>query len=250
MPDPDFSSSKLWRMSAYETYRTQTGQVGFIGADGDSTLASTLRAELTTLERSRRAGDALQVVAACVRCRESALILLRQQGKVWPLTLFPREGLYQLPRGLDEMLEAGSRDLEVLTVGPPGLRPPGHSMHERIAKPASYHALPPLLWDLALHAPRVSLLDDISGPAAYRVSAVFHAEGMKLAGALAPVLQRLRRDIASLDELASWPGMSRERAARLLNAVYLQGGLIVLRTHRAAQEGYESRLRRWFKLSR
>ena len=31
--------------------------------------------------------------------------------------------------------------------------------------------------------------------------------------------------------MAQWPGFDRERAMRLLNALYLQAGLIVSRTH-------------------
>ncbi len=34
--------------------------------------------------------------------------------------------------------------------------------------------------------------------------------------------------------MARWPGFDRDRAMRLLNALYLQAGLIVSRTHPAA----------------
>ena len=50
-------------------------------------------------------------------------------------------------------------------------------------------------------------------------------------GALTPAIQRLARQGATLKELADWPGMDRERATRLLNALYLQSGLIVSRSH-------------------
>jgi hypothetical protein len=36
--------------------------------------------------------------------------------------------------------------------------------------------------------------------------------------------------------MAAWPGMSAERASRLLNALYLVGGLMVMRTHPAARD--------------
>ena len=45
---------------------------------------------------------------------------------------------------------------------------------------------------------------------------------------------RLRREVASLREIAALPGMGRSRATRLLNALYLQAGLIVSRSHPAA----------------
>jgi hypothetical protein len=39
--------------------------------------------------------------------------------------------------------------------------------------------------------------------------------------------------------MAQWPGFERERATRLLNGLYLQGGLMVSRTHPAAtNEGW------------
>jgi len=46
--------------------------------------------------------------------------------------------------------------------------------------------------------------------------------------------------------------MDRERAARLLNGVYLQGGLMVLRTHTAARDSASGgeRLRNWWRAGR
>jgi len=39
---------------------------------------------------------------------------------------------------------------------------------------------------------------------------------------------------SNLREMAGWPGFDRERAMRLLNALYLQAGLIISRTNPAA----------------
>ncbi len=232
----DFDDSTLWRISAYERFRAESGDSGFVRLNNATLLPTTLNADLSRLQQQRRSGDPLEVVAACLRQRETALILIRLDGLVWPLTLFPRQNLYHLPRSIIEALEAGGRDIEVISVEPPGLRPPGHMMHERIADPAHYRPLPALLWALALHAPRAELLEDIAGRAAYRVSADFVDQGIALAGALGPVLRRLRSEIASQADIAGWPGMNRQRAARLLNGIYLQGGLIVLRTHHAARD--------------
>jgi hypothetical protein len=50
---------------------------------------------------------------------------------------------------------------------------------------------------------------------------------------------RLKRDTTNLREMAQWPGFDPERAMRLLNGLYLQGGLMVSRTHPAAtNEGW------------
>jgi hypothetical protein len=53
-------------------------------------------------------------------------------------------------------------------------------------------------------------------------------------GSLRLAVQQLRRQVASQREIASWPGMNRDRTTRLLNALYLQAGLIVSRSHPAA----------------
>lgn len=245
----DFDDSTLWRISTFERMRAETGSSGFARLDSASVLPSTLNAELTQLGREHRSGDVLDVVAACMRQRESALILLRHRGLVWPLTVFPRNNLYHLPRPIIGSLEQSNLDLQVIGVEPPGLRPPGHVMHERIGEESSYRLLQPLLWALAQHAPRTLLLEEIAGRAAYRVAADFTPDASAIAGAVGPALRRLRTEIASLPEIARWPGMDRERATRLLNGVYLQGGLMVLRGHHAARDSASpvSRLRGWLR---
>lgn len=245
----DFDDSTLWRISAYERMRAETGSSGFAVLERQTALPSTLLADLTQLERTRRSSDVFEVVAACMRQGESALLLLRHLDLVWPLTLFPRHHLYHLRRPIIETLRAGGHDLEVIAVEPPGLRPPGDLRHERVGDPASYRPLPPLLWALALHAPRAELLADIAGRAAYRLAAGFDVGGGAVGGALGAALRRLRGESAALAEIARWPGMDRERATRLLNAVYLQGGLMVLRTHPQAREAASGveRLRGWLR---
>ena len=52
---------------------------------------------------------------------------------------------------------------------------------------------------------------------------------------LDPAVERLRREAASLKQIAGWPGMSLERAARLLNALYLGANLMVSRSGAAAR---------------
>jgi hypothetical protein len=55
--------------------------------------------------------------------------------------------------------------------------------------------------------------------------------GLNLSGSMLAAVQRLRRETTNLRDLSRWPGFDRERAMRLLNALYLQAGLIVSRTH-------------------
>ena len=242
----NFDDSTLWRISAYERMRAETGDSGFARLGQGTVLPTTLHAELNQLEQHHRGSDVLEVVAACMRHQESALLLLRHDGLVWPLTLFPRQGVYHLPRPILTSLVEGTRDLEVLGVQPPGLRPPEHHDRERVAPPDTYLPLPPLLWALALLAPRAALLEPLTGPVSFRVTAGFEADAAARAGALGAALQRLRRDGASATQIARWPGMDNERTTRLLNGLYLQGGLMVLGQRPGGPEAVRgSLLDRW-----
>ncbi len=87
---------------------------------------------------------------------------------------------------------------------------------------------------MAVHGARSELLPELTGAAVYRVSPAFNLAAMGSAGALGSAVLQLRRQVASQREIASWPGMDRERATRLLNALYLQAGLIISRSHPAA----------------
>ena len=122
-------------------------------------------------------------------------------------------------------------ELSVLQVEPALLRPPGDRVHAMVGEPAHYSALGPALWELALRGPRAELLPEIAGPAVYRVAPGLDVSSLPVIGALVAAIQRLARQGASLRELSDWPGMDRERATRLLNALYLQSGLIVSRSH-------------------
>src|SRR5437773_1279428 len=126
----DFEDSTLWRVSAFERARQESGTSGFARLQGDaSVLPTTLVSDLDHLARDAQDNDVLEVMAACMRHQEPAL-----------------------------------------------------------------------------------------------------------PGALGGAMQRLRRESVSLRELAGWPGMSVERASRLLNALYLTGGLMITRSHPAARD--------------
>jgi hypothetical protein len=87
---------------------------------------------------------------------------------------------------------------------------------------------------VALRGARDALLPELAGQAAYRVSPGISLGGLTVPGAMAVCITRLRRHTCNLREIASWPDVGPQRAMRLLNALYLQSGLIVSRTHPAA----------------
>jgi hypothetical protein len=107
---------------------------------------------------------------------------------------------------------------------------PGDPRHERVGDARQYRPLSKLFWRVALYGPRDTLLSEIGGKAAYRLTSTRTAELPASLGALLPAARRLRQESASLREIANWPGMSVIRASRLLNALYLTGSLMVTRS--------------------
>lgn len=231
----DFEDSTLWRVSEFERVRELNGGSGFAGLDRPTVLPTTLMAELNRLDGAGGSTDLLEVVAACVRHREAALLLLDYEGLVWPVTLFPQQQLYHSPRDVADAAPDALARLGLIGAEPPGVRPPGHWMHERVAQTAHYRPLAPLLWQLALSGPRAALLAEVSGTAAYRALRDPADDGVALSGALRPAAQRLRRETVALRDIASWPGMSVERASRLVNGLYLGASLLATRAHPAAR---------------
>ncbi|BAL96949.1 hypothetical protein [Rubrivivax gelatinosus] len=242
----DFESSTLWRISAFQRQRDAHGPLPFSRGEGPSLLSTTLLADLRRLELDPAAGDALEVVAACVRHREAALVCLECPPWVWPLTLFPQQQLYHAPRDLPEMQPPPRLAvLRVLGVERPGIRTPGHWLQERGAPGAGrYRPIEPLLWRLAMEGPRRRPLSEIGGRAAYRLAAGALETLPEAGGALRMVISRLKQETAALKSIAVWPGMSLERASRLLNALYLVGALRVSRSHPAARD---EPLPRWWQ---
>jgi hypothetical protein len=232
----DFEDSTLWNVSEFERVRQQTGSSGFARLDGPEVLPTTLVADLQRLSSlDEPHGDVLEVVAACMRHREAALICLQYEGLVWPVTLFPMSMLYHSPRDMSNAAGAALGRTSLITIEPPGVRPPGHWMHERIANTEHYRPLAPLLWSLAIDGPRSTLLSEIAGTAAYRALKSPADEGVTLSGALGSAAERLRRETVSVRTIATWPGMSADRAIRLLNGLYLSAALLSTRAHPAAR---------------
>ena len=149
----DFEDSTLWRISAFEQMRNETHTSGFARGDRSTVLPSTLLADLDRLDEELQGRDVLEVLAACVRHHEAALLYLAYDGLVWPVTLFPAQSIYHCPREIGKAPIEGFADLKLIDVEPPGVRPPGHWMHERVGHGEHYHPLTPLLWLVSLHGP-------------------------------------------------------------------------------------------------
>lgn len=207
-----------------------------------SSLSPSLMQDLMRFERNGGQTELLEVIAAAVRHGRALTVHLRCDGGTLPLTLFPAHARVHCTVPLAQFLEQRLTAVEVLHVEPAVLQPERADDYENArgeGVTSFYAPLAPLTWELALRGARAELLPEISSLAAYRIPPGVDLRGLESAGTLGEAITRLRRDATNLREMSAWPGFDRERAMRLLNALYLQAGLIISRTHPAAtNEGW------------
>ena len=226
----------LMRVSAFQRYLDDLVRVGSVDATSTrlSSLSPSLMQDLERFERDGKQSELLDVLAACLRHGYPLTVNLQWIDRVVPLTLFPAERLVHCPVSMPQFLESRLSELQVLQVEPAMLRAPGHREQALVGEVHLYSPLAPLLWEMSLRGSRERLLPEIAGSAAYRVSPGVNLRGLEMPSILGAAVDRLRRRTCNLREVAEWPGLDRERATRLLNALYLQGGLIVSRMHPSA----------------
>ena len=200
-------------------------------------LSPSLMADLGPGANHEQRTELLDVLAACVRHAQAVTLHLQSSEHAVPVTLFPRERLLHCPIPIDMLTAQREPALQVIHIEPALLATPGHvGGHHGQTAPYSaadlcIHPMGAILWDLALHGGRHELLPEINGPAVYRVSYGLDIGDVTMSGTLLSAVYRLRRESCRLRDIAAWPGFDRERAARLLNGLYLQSGLIVSRSH-------------------
>lgn len=228
-----FGEPELTRASTYRRYLDGLEDDATVSGVGTrlSQLSPSLQADLLRFEEGGGGSEAVEVIAACLRHAARLTIHLQCADRVVPLTVFAPERLVHCPMNLAELVERHLSRVQVMNVEPALLRPPGDSQRALVGESHRYHSLPPLMWELAMRGPRRELLPEIAGPAVYRVAPGLDVAGLPASGVLKAAIERLRRQTANLSELAGWPALDRERASRLLNALYLQAGLIVSRSH-------------------
>jgi hypothetical protein len=236
-PTIPFGEPELMRVSDFQRYLHEPGgpraRVVAPTVTGQPTLSPSLLADLSRFEHAGQASEALEVLAACVRHAQQVIVHLQMGESVVPLTVFAVDRLVHCPVSVDDLLLQRPTELRVLHVEPAILRPPGDEEMSLVGEGQHYHSLRPLLWELSLRGARNTLLPEIAGPVAYRAAPGIDLTGLRVAGALPAAIQRLQQDRFTLREIADWPGFDAERASRLLNALYLQSGLIVSRTRPA-----------------
>lgn len=232
----DFASSTLWRISTWHAALDGDAATTAPGEVASGATASSLLLSLRHMQAQPHDDDLLALLLVCLRQRESVTLYMEHGDWVWPLSLYPQSHVYYSPRDLSDLsaLAAFSR-LKLLGVSKPLLKEPMLTLAYDETVRARFKPLPPLLGELAVHGPRGHLLAEISGRAAYRMTASANVELPNFSGALAGAASRLRRQTMALKHIVRLPGMSLERACRLLNALYLAGALMVSRSHPAAR---------------
>ena len=200
-----------------------------------SSLSPSLMQDLLRFESVGPQRELLEVLAACVRHTQALAITVAAPGQA-PLVLnvFPTDQQVHCARPLAELLGGDLAALQVLRVQSARWPAPGSTEAHPTAPPDHWEPLGPLLWAVALRGAREDLLPELAGQAAYRVSPGVSLTGLTVPGAMAQCITQLRRHTCNLREITSWPDVGPQRAKRLLNALYLQSGLIVSRTHPAA----------------
>ncbi len=230
----------LMRVSDFQRYLDELAPPAIDPAPitARSSLGPSLMQDLMRFELDGRQTEVLEVVAASVRHGQALTVHLQVDERVLPLTLYPREHRFHCPLPLAEVLGLRLSALQVLHVErSPDRQSPTHPLAGRREH---LHPLAPLTWELAMRGAREALLPEIAGPAAYRLAPGVDLQGLDLSGTILAAVRRLQGENVNLRRLADFPGFDRARASRLLNALYLQAGLIVSRSHPAAVN------ERWF----
>lgn len=201
---------------------TGWGELGDSGAM--AVLSDTLIQALGALDVPNGPPDLLETVACSLRLQEPVLLTIAVDGWVWPVSLYPRHGLYRAPVDWLRAPPAALWGARLLACEPPPALPPAAGQQ---AFPPCHYPLGGLLWSLALLGPRNGLLRDLAGCESFRVLEPARRSVVPgLPGALGSAVARLRTAPADFATICRWPGLDAMRTARLLNGLYLEGSLV------------------------
>ena len=204
-----------------------------------SSLSPALLQDLQRFDPASPQRELLEVLAACLRHTQAlALDLDGPRGRL-TLSVFPLDAMMHCALSLDELMDTDLAALQVVQVRPASVQPPVQGLLKPLSGLRGHVPLRPLLWAVALYGAREALLPELAGQAAYRAAPSLALDGLDVPGAMAACIVRLRRETCNLAEIARWQDIGTARAMRLLNALYLQAGLIISRSHPAAtNEGW------------
>ncbi|MEQ1685441.1 MAG: hypothetical protein ABL916_17495 [Burkholderiaceae bacterium] len=195
----------------------------------NSTLSPSLLSDLRRFVDDPGLTDMLAVVAACVRHARPLALHVGNGNNISVLSVFPREQLFQCYLELQALSTEQFACLRLLHVEPEYPLLAGEINPESM-RSGRLEPLGPFLWRLAMHGANSELLPEISGPTHYRLSMGVRLDRLPIDPRALPLLQTLRRRPVSLDELVKSTDLGGAWVRRLLNALYLQSGLMLTRS--------------------
>jgi hypothetical protein len=193
-----------------------------------STLSPSLISDLNRFADEPGSIELLPAMAASVRHGRPLAMELENERGAFRLSVFPRQQLFHSPVDLLGLPLSKFALLKLVGVESENMLTPFEEDGRRVGT-LHFAPLSPLMWLLAEHGERAKLLPEIAGPASYRMAPGFEFRDLPIVPSAMPLLQRLRAGPSSLEDLSDWTVRGSARVCRLLNALYLQSGLIVSR---------------------
>lgn len=187
-----------------------------------STLGSSLLSDLKRFVDDPDGAELLAVVAAGVRHARALRLQLELHRLRIHLSLLPRDQVHRCSVDLCTLPSHDLGCLRLVHVEPDAL--PGRDAGALHGRP-----LGPLLWALAMHGPRDELLPEIAGRVKYRLAPGTDVQQLDVGDDVQALLHRLWCESSSLEELTDATAVAPARVRRLLNALYLQSGLMISR---------------------
>jgi hypothetical protein len=196
-------------------------------AQGRSAFSPSLISDLRRFESATNDCDLLPVLAATVRHATPVALHVHNRDRVIELSVFPQQQYYCADIDVCALSNKEKTRLRLMHVAPILTAEMAEKPHVSRMCTGSLQSL---LWSLALHGARDDLLPEIAGPARYRIAPGVPLRSLPMEDWTLAVLQKLRGEPKTLDELVPHAMLERRHAHRLLNAIYLQGRLMVTRS--------------------
>lgn len=212
-----------------------------------STLSPSVLSDLKRFSSGTEASDLLPALAASLRHAQDLVLHLQRDLGNLLLSVFPRDQRFGCALNLLELRDDEIARLQLSRVEPwEGFWHGGAAAAADTGAQAVFRPLRPLLWRLALHGARDELLPEIAGAVRYRLAPGVSLRHAPLDEQLRPILRGLRQVALSFDEFSDWSGVAPPTLRRLLNALYLQSGLILSRSILATtRDGMNDRRQRF-----
>jgi hypothetical protein len=217
--------------AATDAHATGWGDTGMRTPEPDrpvnSTFNGSLLADLRRFEEAAASTEVLAVIAAGIRHATPLILHLQQGRRILALSVFPREQFFRCARDICALAPEELAQLKLVHVEL-GQAPP------ILMRTSRFEPLGRLLWLLAMHGGTSDLLAEIAGPARYRVSPSLLLDDAPIDDTMKALLAKMRDRPVALEQLVNMGTLDRTRVCRMLNAVYLQSGLMITRAFQSS----------------